>query len=146
MAGFIELEVTGVDKVISLFVRVNRALDEEAILDVAGAVLLNRTRTRFLDQVDADGNKWEVSDAARARRASGRDGGTLFDTGTLFHSLHLYKTRPGERAIGTDVFYGAQHQLGLFGFPQREFLGFNQDDANVLKQVVLSRLKAATSE
>lgn len=108
---------------------------EEAITE-ATAILLSRIRARFLSATDADGTAWPVSYAAKHRAKSGRGGKTLFDTGNLFHSIQLYSVSPTERSIGTDLDYGAKHQLGLEGNPVREFLGFNEEDADITLRVL----------
>jgi hypothetical protein len=72
----------------------------EEVLDTMAAAMLDRTRKRFLEQVSPDGVAWKESRAAMIRRVTGRDGGTLFDTGSLFHSLNVLPKRFGERVIG----------------------------------------------
>jgi len=100
------------------------------IHDAVGANLLNRQRQRFLKAVDPDGKPWPVSFAALRRTASGRDGKTLFDTGTLFNSIQFGILGPDLSEIGTNVPYATKHQLGEDGNPVRQFLGFTQEDAN----------------
>jgi phage virion morphogenesis protein len=118
-----------------------KALDTQEILDEGAAVLFNRQRTRFLMEMDADGNKWPQSQAAKRRAKSGRGGGTLFDTGRLFRSLQLYSMGPNVRAIGTNVWYGAHHNFGLGKFPVRQFLGFGDVDVQTMVNVVLRRIR-----
>lgn len=115
------------------------AIDVEEILDEAGTFLLNRIRTRFLREQAPDGTFWPPSKAAIERRKHGGTG-TLFDTGRLFRSIQVGTEHAGQRVIGTDVPYGAIHQLGLLGFPKRVFLGFNQEDADLLQKVLQVRL------
>lgn len=137
----IEVSVSGLD---DLKRRLNTLvnLDVEGILDEAEAILLNRTRTRFLAETDPDGVAWEPSGAGLARRAKGGTG-TLFDTGTLFHSIQAYATGPNERAIGTDVPYGPKHQYGDGELPARVFLGFSKDDLTVMERLVMLRVQKA---
>jgi len=106
------------------------------------ALLLNRTRTRFLDQVSPDGVAWDPSFAAFKRSFSGRGGGTLFDTGTLFHSIQLFSVSPLEGAIGTDVPYAKSHQLGI-GQERREFLGFSAADSDLALKVFFKKISEA---
>jgi phage gpG-like protein len=121
------------------------ALDTTKILDEGAAVIYNRMRARFLVETDPMGNKWPPSQAALRRARSGRGGGTLFDTGNLFRSIQLYAVGPATRAIGTNVVskygfpYAEKHQFGI-GFPQRQFLGFAQEDLDVMKLVIFRRL------
>lgn len=121
------------------------ALDPAKILDEGAAVIYNRMRARFLMEIDPLGVRWPPSQAALRRARSGRGGGTLFDTGRLFRSLQLFAESPTTRAIGTNVTspqgfpYAERHQFGI-GFPQRQFLGFAEDDLDVMKQVIIRRL------
>lgn len=112
----------------------------------ATGLMLNRVRARFLKQEDATGKAWEPSFAA-FRRSFGigkKGGGTLFDTGNLFHSIQVYKAvNPMQYAIGTDVPYGKHHQFGEGKLPVREFLGWNQADANLARAVLVRRIKNA---
>ena len=136
----ITIDVIGVAEVESLFSSLE-GFGKDSVLDQAGAVLLNRIRARFLRQVDTTGVPWKVSEAAKIRRRKGRGGGTLFDTGKLFHSISLSKTGVGERAIGTDVEYAKYHQRGI-GQENREFIGINSDDLGVVLKLLRSRLRA----
>jgi hypothetical protein len=129
-------------------------LDEslEDALDQSAAMLLARIRRRFLAQTDADGNKWPESGAARKRRLKGQGGKTLFDTGSLFHSLQLTRKLPGERAVGvlggasnrkTGVsveLYGRVHQLGLGAQTKREFLGISEEDGGLMFRVFTEKV------
>lgn len=122
------------------------------LLDRAAAVILNRVRTRFLAETDPSGKKWPPSKRGLQRRAKG-DTGTLFDTGSLFHSIQILTPRatantrvigilPGSvnRRTGVDVAsYGKKHQLGLDGMEKREFIGVSSSDEKVVAKV-LSKL------
>lgn len=116
----------------------------DGILDEGQALLLNRIRTRFLDTESTDGSLWPVSLAAQQRQVSGRDGKTLFDTGTLYHSIQAFlDDSPTSRAIGTDVPYGMYHQYGTKLLPVREFLGFSQDDILLVEKLSMRRVEQA---
>lgn len=120
------------------------AASVKEILDEAAAILLSRIRTHFLQQVDPDGNTWPVSDAALKRASSGGGGGTLFDTGRLFHSIQLAAATEDSRFIASDVPYGIYHQLGdTINGIRRVFLGFGDDDAAVASQLVVRRFEKA---
>jgi hypothetical protein len=120
-------------------------LDTEAILDEGAAVLFNRQRTRFLQQVAPTGIPWLPSFAAiRHRRA------TLYDTGKLFRSIQLFASGPNQRSIGTDVTdsegfpYGEALQYGWGNLVPREFLGFNEDeDVPYMLDLVFDRIEKA---
>ena len=115
-------------------------------LEEATALLLNRVRARYLRQENAEGVAWEPS-LASFRRSFGigrKGGGTLFDTGNLFHSIQVYKgINPLEYAIGTDVPYGKTHQFGEGKHPVREFLGWNQADATLARNVLAKKINEA---
>lgn len=114
------------------------ALDVQEILDESEALLLNRIRQRFLAEEGPDGEMWEQSQRARAT-----DGKTLYDTGTLFHSLQAYADGLNGRAIGTDVPYARFHQLGTKRLPVRAFLGFNEEDLLLCERRILQRVAEA---
>jgi len=122
--------------------------DVDEVLDSAVAVILNRVRTRFLAETDPDGKKWIPSKAGLQRRATGGSG-TLFDTGTLFHSIHAIRKSDYERIVTFDrsrAPYGEKHQLGKDGFPKRVFIGTNQDDADGVTKVLALALKRKTAK
>lgn len=126
MAILSSARIEGIDGVQTFLLQVERSLAGEGLLDELGAALLNRQRTRFLDEVDPDEVPWIPSRAGERRRARG-DTGTLFDTGRLFHSIQLVTTGPNERLIQTDVPYAERHQEGI-GVIKRMFLGFGDSD------------------
>lgn len=117
-------------------------LDPTTILDEAAALLLNRIRTNFLRQTAPDGTKWIESAAARYRDETGRGGGTLFDSGDLFHSIQLFSVSPTERSIASDVPYGPHHNFGE-GQELREFMGFAELDGQLAERLVLKRFQEA---
>lgn len=120
--------------------KILEAFDTTEILDEAGALLLNRIRTRFLAETDPEGHPWEPSKAGIKRRASGGSG-TLFKTGRLFRSIQLAGTGPNERAIITDVPYASYHNFGLGGLPQRLFMAFSEDDAKLVERLIEVRAR-----
>ena len=112
------------------------------MLDEAAALLFNNVRTRFLAEMDPDRAVWPESKAAAIRRAKGKGGGTLFDTGNLFRSLQLGTLGEDTRVIGTDVFYGVFHNEGQ-GQVKRQFLGFGDADVSMAQRVVINRIAKA---
>lgn len=150
----ISITVSGQDEVEEFLAGIEDALEVESILDQGAALLLARIRERFLAQVDPDGKPWIPSFSARIRAFTGRGGGTLFDTGRLFHSIQVYHEGKNTRSIGTDVPYAKDHQLGLkpgqpsssgrifkHGLPARRFLGFNEEDVDVVTGMVVKRIE-----
>lgn len=134
----ITIDSDQIDEVIS---RLEDATDSVAILDEASALLLNRIRTRFLREESPDG-PWLPSKAATKRR-SGGGSGTLFDTGNLFRSVQTAGTGPNERKILTDVEYGIYHHEGTALLPPRVFLGFNDNDADLVERLIIKRVREA---
>lgn len=137
MADRFEINIQGLTEVEDALNKLVGALNLSAIVDESSAVLLNRLRTRFLAQTTPDGVAWTPSKASLTRAANGRGGGTLYDTGRLFHSLQLSAIGANERAIGTDVPYAPYNDA------TRKFLGFADDDVSVAQEVVLRRVREA---
>lgn len=137
----ITADLTELKALVTFFDGMAAKLNPEEILDEAEALLLNRIRTRFLAETGPDGQKWEESLAAKERRKKGGTG-TLFDTGTLFHSIQAFAAGPNERAIGTDVFYAPYHNNGQ-GQVKREFMGFSSEDIDLYERLVLLRVQEA---
>lgn len=136
MAGLFQLQVKGglsTRQAIDLYID---EADAEKILDQASAVLLNRIRTRYQQEVDPEGHAWVPS-----QRALKEGGNTLIKTGRLFRSIQLYNSPAGMRLIGTDVFYAPymHHGSKKKGNPARMFMAFNDDDLTLVEQMILAR-------
>ena len=145
MAGFLSFQVLGQPRLQKIINALPLVFNFVNVLDEGAAVLYNRMRTRFLQQIDPDGIPWPRSQAAQKGNRS-----TLFATGKLFRSIQLYADGPDSRAIGTDVTsaggfpYGIIHQYGGKNTPQRAFLGFNQqEDVPYMSDLVLKRIEEA---
>ncbi len=139
----LKAQVLGLQGLSELLDKAQDAADPSRAMDEAGSMLLNRIRTRFLAQTDPDGIPWQPSRASQRRLSSGRGGGTLFDSGTLFHSIQLFNRGIGVRAIATDVPYAKKHQEGLDGEVKRVFLGFGVEDVNVAEKIILKNINKA---
>jgi len=147
----LEINVAGFDQLAELLAGPTLTNAAQSAVDEAGALIFNRIKKRFLAQESPEGVAWEPSYAA-FRRSFGigrrgqrvkSGGGTLFDTGTLFHSIQLFSVDPLERAIGTDVFYAPFHNFGTDTLPQREFLGFGESDYDLALRVFLKNIQSA---
>lgn len=139
----VNIDVPKLDALLALLGEAGVKKLGETILDTVGPVLLNRIRTRYLAETDPDGVPWVKSYAAIARAASGQGGGTLFNTGTLFHSIQYAKNAENNRTFGTDVTYAEKHQ---FGDPathtlRRMFLGFSTADLGLVNLVAQNKVK-----
>lgn len=139
----IRIDIQGQVRLEQVFDGINKALNQTEILDEGSALLLSRLRRRFLQQKDPEGKDWIPSKAALKRKAKGRGGGTLFDTGRLFHSIQLARSTESERFIGSDVFYGVYHNEGRpqHGLPRREFMGFGENDVDTMRRLIINRLR-----
>ena len=139
----VTVEILGVLDLVELFGDVQEVFTDGRTLDEATAILLNRQRTRFLSETDPDGRKWPRSEAARTGRGRRTGPGkTLFDTGTLFQSIQASSSGMFDRNIGTDVEYGLFHQEGTSRLPKREFLGVNDQDADIIERLFVERINA----
>lgn len=138
----IEVSAAGIADAINKMAQLEAVLDSltDPLLDEAGSFILNRIRTRYLQELAPDDTPWIPSQAAIERRKHGGTG-TLYDTGRLFHSIQLATVGP-TRVIGTDVPYGAKHQLGApsEGIIQRMYLGFSDGDVDILSELLAKRL------
>lgn len=139
----ITVTLEGHQKLALKFSEAKDATNERDILDQAAAMILARIRQRFLTQTAPDGTKWITSQAAIDRANSGEDGGTLFASGRLFHSIEEHTEGPDARAISTDVPYDRFHQYGTIHLPKREFLGFSDEDVQLVEAMIDKRIKDA---
>jgi phage gpG-like protein len=146
----INVLVRGLPQFEAIIAKLNIALDSTEILDEAGALLLNRIRTRFLAETDPDGVPWKPSKAAMKRRSGGykRKGifysgtGTLFESGRLFRSIQLWGDGDKSRKISTDVPYAGYHNFGI-GQEKRTFMGASEEDTLLCERLVVKRIKEA---
>jgi phage virion morphogenesis protein len=143
--SLVSIEVRGQPQLMLKVKGLSDALDFTELLDQSAAILLNSIRDRFLRMLDSEGNPWLPSQASKNRESSGRGGGTLYDTGKLFHSIQLFAAGETSRAIGTDVPYGALHQYGAVGLPKREFLGISDHDSQLVQTIIIQRVIKALS-
>jgi phage gpG-like protein len=124
----------------SRMLAVSEVLNNKTILDMAGAFLLNRIRTRYLAEIAPDGQPWVPSQAAIRRRARGGTG-TLFDTGRLFRSIQLSaESSDDERIISTDVPYATDVH------PSWPFMGVSQEDAALLEELLKREADKVTND
>lgn len=145
----LSLTLEGFEETILALTKLEGALDSEDIQDEAEALLLNRIRTRFLAEEGPEG-PWIPSVAGMVRKAGGyttRNGkrytstGTLFETGTLFHSIQAAREDDNTRVIFTDVPYAKFVHDGTKYLPTRVFLGFNDEDLSLMVRRVLQRIE-----
>lgn len=138
----ISVRIDGLDDVAKRFDELEQVSNTQDLLDTMGALMLHRIRERFLNEEAPDGSRWVDSYAAQRRKIENKGGGTLFDTGNLFHSISLGRHGENGRRIFTDVDYAAQHNFGEDGQWKREFLGFNEEDEALLNNLVENRIRS----
>lgn len=131
---------TDTEAVSSLILKIDSAIAPSLILDDAVAFLLNRIRTRFLQEKDPDNVAWPPSKAAVKRRSHGGTG-TLFNTGRLFHSIQGAGTGDNQRIIGTDVPYAKYMQNGSYHNVPRIFIGIGGGDAQMASDYLMRKIQ-----
>lgn len=141
----LEVRVIGLAELRKKLDKLEKALDAEDILDEAEALFLNRTRARFMAQVDPDGDPWTPLSPKYAKRklAKWGAGGILFASGSMFHSIQAFESGPNERSIATDDPKAHFHQYGTSKMPRRVFLGFGDEDLYLAERRVLQRVMEA---
>ena len=82
------------------------ATELRPLLEEIGETVASQTKQRFDDQTAPDGTAW-----APSQRATDDDGQILVDKGILKNAIG-YQVGSGQVQIGTNVVYGAVHQLG----------------------------------
>jgi phage virion morphogenesis protein len=115
-----------------------------------GAAILFSTQRRFEREQAPDGTPWRpLAPATLAARGRGGTPQILRDSGRLYASL-TYRATNDEAAVGTNVVYGAIHQLGgragrggKAAIPARPFLGLSADDVRTVGEIVTEDLAAA---
>lgn len=150
-----KVSVIGLDQLqyeMSALVDAGENLD--AFNDALGLMLEKNTVDRFDRETAPNGAKWTPS-----MRAEVEGGKTLTDTGRLKSSI-AYESNASEIRVGTNVIYGAIHQLGGtirakgggklkfqlpggLGFrsidevimPARPYLGFGAEDRNEADEI-----------
>ena len=129
--------LTGIKEFENTLVELEKVTNTQDMLDQAGAYILFRIRERYLATEDPSGNQWPESQAARRRAASGRDGRTGFDTGTLFNSISLGRSGL-DRVVFTDVEYARDFQEGP---PERIFMETNFEDELGVQNILEDRIR-----
>lgn len=115
------------------FERVKKRIEEMAkraknltpVLRVVAEDVRTFVDDRFESKTDPTGAAWaEMAKSTRRRR--GDDANLLIDTARLRQSIAVVVGKTDMR-VGTNVEYGAYHQLGASRLPARRFLPFSPD-------------------
>lgn len=132
---------------------VRRKLDElgavrvpREVWDEIGQTLVSSTVLRFESGRGPDDMPWTPS-----RRATAQGGQTLVDSARLRDSI-THRADADEVEVGTNVVYGAIHQLGSAddgsaprGIPARPFLGIDDGDRREIQRIVERSVAEAMS-
>jgi phage gpG-like protein len=144
-----EVKLSDDQKVALYLTNLGQKIDEDDLAMQAAAIMLDRTRKRFLDAVNPEGRAWPVSEASKRRPTK-----TLYATGSLFNSLTLARTGQGSYKVFVDPNttnrdtnenvseYAKDIQQGLNGQPERRFLGVSDTDRKEVAEIVFGRLVA----
>lgn len=115
-----------------------RAEHMRPALERFGGYMLHQTAQRFATETGPDNKSWKKS-----KRALKQGGLTLQDEGRLAGSINIMEIDQRSVIIGTDIHYGKYHNSDAPRtiMPKRKFLGFNDDDIEYFKQLILKRLQ-----
>ena len=103
--------------------------DPSELMEEFGQIVKLSTDQRWAAELDPDGNTWVENTAyTRAlKQAQGFIDKPLQASGRARASID-YEVDKDQVAIGTNVGYMADHQLGANGQKQRKFLGISEED------------------
>lgn len=157
------MELTGSEAALArLGETLARTDDKRGLFQAIGMSLVTSTQHRFEREAGPDGNAWPAS--LRKLVSGGR---TLTESGELVRSITFIATEDS-LAVGTNVPYGAIHQLGgtikaktarglrfrsaaggwvtkqEVTIPARPFLGLDEDDREEITALCADWLGAAT--
>lgn len=135
--------------------RLSRSLTETGMRDVLqamGFILHSRSMTSFAretapqhaDGMAGEGRPWAPLSAMTLlqRRQGTGSVQILVDTGTLRQRV-VIETRPGEVEVGTAVAYGVEHQTGRDDMPSRPFVGYNDEDMDKGRTLIMETIQEA---
>ena len=136
MAKILAVDIRGKVSSIDTLNAFIKGANTEEILDSAYAILLNRIRTRFQQEIDPSGTPWIPSQASIDENRN-----TLIKTGRLFRSIQLFSKSFGQRVIGTDVPYAPYLHYGIKGGKRWQFMGYNEQDESLIIRMIQDRFK-----
>lgn len=138
--------------------------DTTPVMAAIGTGLVASTHRRFVSQTDPDGNKWAA--LSPDYKATKRNSRILTESGRLRDSINSQPGRDMVR-VGTNVVYGAIHQLGgtivprkashlvfrlatgvvlakSVTLPARPYLGISDDDEEMIAEIVFGFVERRT--
>jgi len=144
--GGITLSIAADDKEVrSLFARIERrGANPRPAFKSIGEYMLRRTEKRFHDEKDPEGNPWTPLSAATLKKK--KHPKILTESGNLRGRI-VYEVGSSSVALGTNVIYGAIHQLGgqagrghKVTIPARPYLGVNDADLREIAAILTDYL------
>ncbi len=122
-----------------------RMTDMRPVMAEIGEIVVESIQRNFDEQRSPDGAPWKPLTLETLKRKRHPDR-ILYETGTLFRSIH---PEPGRRSvsIGTNIIYGAVHQLGYKprNLPARPYLGVRDSDWPEIEAAIRHWLDKAES-
>lgn len=135
--------------------RLSRSLTETGMRDVLqamGFILHSRSMTSFeretapqhADGMAGEGRPWAPLSAMTLLQRRRGTGATkiLVDTGTLRQRV-VIDARGNEVEVGTAVVYGVEHQTGRDNMPSRPFIGYNDEDMDKGRTLIMETIQEA---
>ena len=104
--------------------------DASEALTVASSYLFEKTKQRFLAEVDPNGRPW-------APHARDYGNPILYRTGKLFNSLYIDQSGRLRHTLSWDKSkapYGVYHMSGTRYMPARPFIGISRDDEREIEK------------
>jgi phage virion morphogenesis protein len=145
MAGsFVSVDVIGSSSVANALNRLIKKVDDSspALRDI-GEHLLESTQDRMSDEVDPQGQAWELLsvNTIEQKSLSSQSNKILRGYGTLADTLN-YQLNGDQLLFGSNMEYAATHQFGRedANIPAREFLGFSDEDENEILDILHAHL------
>lgn len=115
--------------------------DIQPVFRDIGEYLLRSHDNRFRSGIDPQGNPWkELSPAYLKTKPKNKDK-VLVLSGDLMDSLN-YNISGSQLSFGTNKIYGATHQFGRDGIPERPFIGLSSSDTDEILRLIQSHLQA----
>ena len=131
MADLTTISIEFIDRAIQAKLRevADAIEDPSELMEEIGQIVLLSTDMRWEKEEDPNGIRWAENSAyTRSQKvAQGRIDKILQNTGRGRASIH-YQVNKGQVAIGTNVGYMVDFQLGTNGQTKRVFLGVSKED------------------
>ncbi len=170
MADFIEVEVTGIERVLDKLQRAAKIAGTKTVLEGIGDIVVDSVQENFREE-GVDGKKWIENrhDTIAKKHLNGKKNNyrknrrltktgqrrvgknqILTDTSTLRRSVHRTKFSGDSVFVGTNMPYGAIHHFGgptgrgkKVNMPARPWLVVNKNGLKRIEEFVESKIEEA---